>query len=224
MKQLFIILLCTIALNAYTQVVNEKAKKLFTIGLDVYADIWQDVPEEQIKTGTINPGVNIFGTYNFLFGKSNISFSPGLGIGVHNMFNHSFVRTTDDSTFFVPINKDTINYKKSKFVLTYLDIPLELRYKSEGGFRVAIGFKFGFLIQSHTKYKGDDYIEPTNNDLVIYKKTKIKHLETNRYGFTARIGYKWLNLWGYYQLSTLFEKGKGPEMYPISVGLTIIPF
>lgn len=74
-----------------------------------------------------------------------------------------------------------------------------------------------------SKYKGDDYLS-ANNDLVIYKKKKINYLEKNRYGFTGRIGYKWLNLWGYYQLSTLFQKTKGPEMYPISIGITIIPF
>ncbi len=86
-----------------------------------------------------------------------------------------------------------------------------------------MGFKFGFLVRGHTKYKGDDYIDGTTQEVII-KKKKLAFMEKNRYGFTGRIGYKWLNLWGYYQLSTLFEKGKGPEMYPISVGITIIPF
>ena len=160
-----------------------------------------------------------------MFGKSNVSFSPGLGLGVHNMFNSSLVFTDNTLTYFVPI-KDTlpnVSYKKSKFVVNYLDIPLEIRYKSKSEFRIAVGFKFGFLIMAHSKYKGDDYPNETTN-LVIYKKKKIDYLENNRYGFTGRIGYKWLNLWGYYQLSTLFQEGKGPEMYPISIGITIIPF
>ncbi|MBM3437128.1 MAG: PorT family protein, partial [Bacteroidetes bacterium] len=105
----------------------------------------------------------------------------------------------------------------------YLDIPLEIRYKSKNDFRLAVGFKFGFLLRAHTKYKGDDYLAD-NPDDVVYKKSKLSFLEKNRYGFTARIGYKWLNLWGYYQLSTLFQKDYGPEMYPVSVGITIIPF
>lgn len=227
MKNLLIILLCFVALNGFTQVVDEETKKKFTIGLDVFADLWQDVPKEQLEASTINPGVNIFGTYNYMFGKSNISLSPGIGLGIHNLFNKSLVRTPNDSTvtYFEKIS-DTIDYRKSKLVVTYLDIPIELRYKSEGGFRLAAGFKFGFLIHSHTKYKGADFLEgeTSDDDPVIYKKGKINYLETTRYGFTARIGYKWLNLWGYYQLSTLFEKGKGPEMYPISIGLTLIPF
>jgi len=224
MKKLLIVLLSIVSLHSFSQVVNEETKRLFTFGLDVFTDIWQDIPKT-VDPKTINPGVNIFGTYNFMFGNGGVSFSPGLGIGVHNMFNSSFIHTNNDSSYFVPINieQPDISYKKSKFVATYLDIPLEIRYKSKSQFRAALGFKFGFLIMGHSKYKGDDYQEGTTN-LVIYKKKKIDYLETNRYGFTARIGYKWLNLYGYYQLSTLFQENKGPEMYPISVGITIIPF
>lgn len=228
MKQLLIILLCIFSLNGFTQVVDEETKKKFTIGLDVFTDLWQDTPPEtELEISTINPGVNIFGTYNYMFGNSNVSLSPGLGLGIHNMFNKSFIETTAESSEFVLI-KDSIDsekydVKKSKLVVTYLDIPIELRYKSKDGFRLAAGFKFGFLIHSHTKYKGGDFLGETQ-DLVKYKKGKIAFLAKNRYGFMARIGYKWLNLWGYYQLSTLFEEGSGPEMYPISLGLTLIPF
>ena len=225
MKKLFILLFCFIALNAFTQVVNEKAKKLFTFGLDVYADIWQDVPSS-IEPKTINPGVNVFGTYNFIFGESNFSFSPGIGLGIHNLFSSSFLLTSSDSSYFVPINEeipDGYSYKKSKFVAPYLDIPLEIRFKSKSEFRIAVGFKFGFLLRAYTKFKGDNYLAELHQT-TIYKKKMIQHLEKNRYGFIGRIGYKWLNIYGYYQLSTLFVKEKGPEMYPISVGITIIPF
>ncbi len=224
MKKIFILLFCFIAFNAFTQVVNEKTKKLFTLGFDVYTDMWQDVPST-VEPKTINPGVNIFGTYNFIFGESNFSFSPGIGLGIHNMFNSSFLQTNNDSSYFVPIEEamPELSYKKSKFVAPYLDIPLEIRFKSESEFRIAVGFKFGFLLRSYTKYKGDDYLSELNNT-TIYKKKMIQHLEKNRYGFIGRIGYKWLNIYGYYQLSTLFVKDKGPEMYPISIGITVIPF
>jgi hypothetical protein len=129
---------------------------------------------------------------------------------------------SEDTTYFQPI-PDSIDYKKTKLVVSYLDIPLEIRYKSKSDFRLAVGFKFGFLLRAHTKFKGNDYIND-NSGVVVYKLSKLSFLEKNRYGFTARIGYKWLNLWGYYQLSTLFQKEYGPEMFPISVGLTIIPF
>lgn len=225
MKKLFILLFSIIALNSYTQVVDEKTKKLFTFGLDVFADLWQDVPST-LEPATINPGVNIFGTYNFMFGESNFSFSPGIGLGIHNMFNSSILQTSIDSSYFVPIDSilpEGYSYKRSKFVAPYLDIPLEIRFKSKSEFRIAVGFKFGFLLRAYTKYKGDDYLSELHQT-TIYKKKIIQQLEKNRYGFIGRIGYKWLNVYGYYQLSTLFVKDKGPDMYPISVGITIIPF
>jgi len=225
MKKIFILLFCFIAFNAFTQVVNEKTKKLFTLGFDVYTDIWQDVPST-VEPKTINPGVNIFGTYNFIFGESNFSFSPGIGLGIHNMYSSSFFKTSIDSSYFVPIGEvlpEGYSYKKSKFVAPYLDIPLEIRFKSESEFRIAVGFKFGFLLRAYTKYKGDDYLEELHQT-TIYKHKMLQHLEKNRYGFIGRIGYKWLNIYGYYQLSTLFVKNKGPQMYPISIGITVIPF
>lgn len=221
MKKIIVIILSTLAINAFSQVVTDETKRKFTFGLDVFADLWQDVPKD-LDPKTINPGVNVFGSYNFMLGESNFSLSPGIGIGVHNMFNNCMTVTINDSTYFESI-PDSISYKKTKFVATYFDIPFEFRFKSKTEVRFAVGFKFGFLMKAQTKYKGNDYAEG-NTNLIIYKKGKIKNVEKNRYGFTARLGYKWFNLWGYYQLSTLFAEGKGSEMYPISIGITIIPF
>jgi hypothetical protein len=221
MKKLILLLLSFIALNSFAQMVTEDTKRKFTFGLDVFTDIWQDTPAE-LDEKTINPGVNIFGSYNFMFGESNVSLSPGIGLGVHNMFTDTWLRVTSDSAFFEAI-PETLSYKKYKMTNTYFDIPIELRYKSEGDFRIAVGFKFGFLMKAQSKYKGDNYIEETS-DQVIIKTGKFNFIEKNRYGFTGRIGYKWLNIWAYYQLSTLFEEGKGPAMYPISIGITVIPF
>jgi hypothetical protein len=59
--------------------------------------------------------------------------------------------------------------------------------------------------------------------------TKEKHkdvnrLESTRFGVQARIGYKWVHLYGYYSLNKLFIANKGPQVYPISIGLTFMPF
>jgi hypothetical protein len=221
MKNFLLLTVCLVSLNAFSQVVTEDTKRKFTIGVDVYADIWQDIPQG-IDPKTINPGVNIFGSYNYMFGNSNVSFSPGIGLGIHNLFSDSWLRVNTDSAWFEPL-PDTLSYKKSKLTMTYLDIPLELRFKSKSEFRVAVGFKFGFLLKAQTKYKGQNYIEGIPDEVII-KTARFDFIEGNRFGFTGRIGYKWLNLYGYYQLSTLFQSGRGPEMYPFSVGLTLIPF
>ena len=79
----------------------------------------------------------------------------------------------------------------------------------------------GYLIDSKQKYKGDRYDEA----VMVKEKTKtIRQLEDWSYGFTLRVGYKFVSLYGYYQISNIFQRGKGPEMNPISVGITITPF
>jgi len=220
-RKFLIIAFVFISVNNFAQVVTEDTKRKFTFGLDVFTDIWQDKPST-IEPRTINQGANVFGTYNFIVGESNFSFSPGLGLSMHNMYSDSWLKVNSDSTWFEPI-PDSINFDRSKLNITYIDIPFELRFKNKSEFRVAVGFKFGFLLRGHTKIKGDDFISGTTDNVII-KKKKVSFLEKNRYGFTGRIGYKWLNVWGYYQLSTLFETDRGPQIYPISIGITVIPF
>ena len=41
---------------------------------------------------------------------------------------------------------------------------------------------------------------------------------------TVRIGYGGLNLFAEYALTPLFKDGKGPELTPFNVGLTIVGF
>ena len=220
MKHILILFFSLLVFQSFSQVVTEETKRQFTFGLDVFTDLWQDLPTT-VEPKTINPGVNIFGSYNYMFGNSNFSFSPGLGLGIHNMYSDSWLRNTSDSVYFELI-PDTLAHKRSKLTTTYLDIPIEIRFKSKSEFRIALGFKFGFLVKAQTKFKGDDYIESTKDEVII-KKANFNFVEKNRYGFTGRIGYKWLNLWGYYQLSSLFTDKKGPGMYPLSVGVTLIP-
>jgi hypothetical protein len=222
MKNILIILLSTLTLHSFSQADDKNAISQFSLGMDVFTDLWQDKPVS-LKPKTLNQGVNIFGAYNFMLGNSDFSFSPGIGIGVHNLYSESLLVTSPDSVFFSEI-PDTVDFKKAKLTNSYFDIPLEFRFKSKGEFRVAIGFKYGFLMKSQTKYKGDGELFNMEGSKVIVKQARFDHVENARYGFIGRIGYKWLNVYGYYQLSSLFEEGKGTTMYPISIGLTVIPF
>lgn len=211
----------------YSQVVTEKTKKKISIGVGLSTDIMINVPAG-IKTWAINRGANVFGTYNIPFGKSDYSFAIGLGLSSHNIFGDFIVNSTPDSTTLLKI-PDSINYKRSKINLTYAEIPIEFRFKSKSKVSVGVGFKAGFLIGSSSKYVGDGPIVTTNYTLNATGKQRvkfwgIKNLEQFTYGPTLRIGYKWINLTGYYMLSNLFVKNRGPEMYPISVGFILMPF
>ncbi len=120
---------------------------------------------------------------------------------------------------------DSIDYKKNKLSLNYLEIPFELRFRSkpDKSFRrlsIAAGFKAGYLIQSHTKYKGDD----ANGNETKFKTFNIANLNKLRYGPTFRMGYGKVSLFGYLSISELFQEDKGPIAYPFSAGIMIIPY
>jgi hypothetical protein len=53
-----------------------------------------------------------------------------------------------------------------------------------------------------------------------------KDFNTNPFkvALTARVGYGWLNFFATYSLTPLFESGRGPELYPVSIGMTLLGF
>ncbi len=122
--------------------------------------------------------------------------------------------------------KDTMNMatvSKNKLKATYLTLPIlfELNSKKgDKGFHFAAGMLFSYKLGSKNKMK---YTTPSGDD----KKDKYKNdynLSPFGAAVTTRFGYSWLNLFATYNLTTLFEKNKGPELYPFTVGLTLLDF
>jgi hypothetical protein len=210
------------------QVVNETAKRKVSIGIGLFTDVLMKFPSN-VKPRTINQGFNVFGTYNIPFGKSNFGFAIGLGLTAHNIYGNFQVNRIADSTKLIKI-PDGINYKRSKMTLAYLEVPIEFRFKSNNKISVGIGFKGGFLIGSSTKYVGPGGITTLTGD-TIHSSGKIrikvwglKDLESITYGPTFRIGYKWFNVNASYMLSSIFNKSRGPEIVPLSIGFILMPF
>jgi hypothetical protein len=223
------------------------------IMVDVFTDIWMNkLPGDSMHVDAINRGANAYFMRDVPIGKSNFSFAVGAGIGCHNLYSNAVpVRETSvdssvaslyvytGNTIFskLPsaIGTQEIKVKNNKLSLVYVDVPIEFRFrtKNEGQkFKFAIGFKIGYLLSSHTKYHGNDihYNNATgdwglNSDKDLKIKTyKVPNIETYRMGPTLRVGWGWVNVSAYYSLTKLFKKGKGPDMYPLSIGLTITPF
>ncbi len=212
-----------------SQVVNEVTKKKISVGIGMFTDIWMNMPSN-VKSRTINQGFQVFALYNTPFGKSNFGFSIGLGLSAHNLYGNFLVDRLKDSTFLKPIPSN-VSYKRSKIALAYLELPIEFNFKSKSKVSVGLGFKVGMLVGSNTKYVGSADSLVTNNyyihnggEKIRFRVWGLKNLEQFTYGPTLRVGYKWFNLTGYYMLSSVFNKTRGPEMSPISVGFVIMPF
>ena len=224
---IFLLAFLLIQPAVHSQVVNETAKKKVSVGFGLFTDIMQKVPSG-VRTRTINQGVKVFVLYNLAFGKSPFGFSVGLGLSAHNIYGNFLVNKSGDTTKLVKI-PDSVSFKRSKINLVYLEVPLQFYMKTEGKFSMALGFKAGLMIGSHTKYVGNGGIktntfESYSTSKVRLKSVGIPNLQQFAYGPTFRIGYRWISADCYYMLSTIFTKNHGPDMYPISVGLVLMPF
>lgn len=119
---------------------------------------------------------------------------------------------------------DTVlNYSKNRFKTWFINAPLLLEVNTGNdarrSFHVSAGAIFGLNLQTKMKYK---YNENGDN-----KKVKDKDsFNTNafRMSLTARVGYGWFNVFATYSLTPLFEDGRGPELYPFTVGVTLLGF
>jgi hypothetical protein len=224
---LSLVMVLLIQQTSKAQVVNESTRKKFSIGLGMFTDIWtyqQSIENPApIDFRTINQGFQTFATYNLNFGQSNFGVSVGLGFRAQNMYGNFFINDDDAAYTQLKIIPDSLDEKRAKICLPYLELPAEFRFKSNNKICVGIGFKVAYLLPAHYKYVGEDYIYNTGDKSRV-KFRDIPNLEQFSYGPTVRIGYRWFNVASYFSISKLFQKNKGPEMYPISIGFILMPY
>jgi len=205
-------------LKKYNSIAEEQ------IVFNVYSNSWTNMPKDFVMSPK-SAGIDLY-LMKDIFGKNYpVSFAGGIGISVQNYKNNSMLITTNDSLYFTKI-PDTIDYRKNKFSVVYVDIPIEFRLRTrplskKRNLKIAFGFKVGYNIQRYTKYEGDNYLGVTNYETVKYKVYDIKNILPYRYGVFTRLGYGKFSLSAYYSLTPLFETSKAQEIIPFSLGLSI---
>lgn len=181
---------------------------------DLFSDVWLNAPDSA-KFNGFQRGVNISSFTDIPFGKSNFSLGIGIGVNCTNVFHGSDI--FKDSTGFSYFKPKSGEFKSNKLALTYLNTPIEFRFrsKSDNIFRCAIGGRFGYLINNHNKFVAEG---------IKTKSYNISDINKLQYGLTLRVGYKFLNFYAYYGLSNLFKENKGEELSQLSFGISVIPF
>lgn len=171
-----------------------------------------------------NVNLNIM-QYSFGFGTDVIGLVTGLGFEFNDYHfdgNNSIMKDSVGNIAPLDYTKLNINLDKSKLSTVYLTVPLLLEFQLPHGashnkrFHIAAGVIGGLKLGSHTKVV---YYENSKK-----QKDKVRddfNINALRYGLTARVGYHGLNLYANYYPTPLFEKDKGPELYPFAVGLSL---
>lgn len=114
---------------------------------------------------------------------------------------------------------DSIEWDKSKLTTSYLTVPLILEVQFPGALSrkdrlyIGAGIIGGLKLGGYTKT-----VQKTGGDKIKNKNHEDMHVSPLRYGYTFRLGFKRMNLYLNYYPVPLFEKGDGPEVYPVSLG------
>ncbi len=225
MKKEFFVLLTLLAITTgtFAQLIKNKTDDRLTLGVDVFTDFQMKTNDNWVPR-TINQGVGTWLTYNFPLGKNSAhQVSLGVGMSSHNYYSKSRINNPYDSELTFTQYADSSNFKRFKINPTYIEIPLELRFRIKNAVKIGIGFKFGIKVSAKTKYVGND----ENGILVHEKYTRINSEIIERYAYAAtlRIGYKWITAYASFQMSKVFsEASGGPAILPLSVGLSLSPF
>lgn len=219
-----------LSFNGY---LNSDGNMDFT-GADRYLDLYMpksigvhlNIYEQNVKIGT----------------SGHFGFITGLGLEWHNYRFNRGIYLDENSEITKGYLTQGVKIEKNKLVVSYLALPLLLEFQNRadhklGDFHIAAGALLGARLGSHTKtvfmenQKEYQLIDPATNEVwktVVSPRedTEKVYSDFNLNPFKAdamvRVGWGYINLFGTYSLTTLFRSGKGPELYPFSVGLTLV--
>jgi hypothetical protein len=155
--------------------------------------------------------------------KDYMGITTGLAIAWNSYTFTNNIRVVNNSDSTWGVVDSLPNYSKNKLRTTHLQVPLLLSLNSslnpDRNFHIDMGVIGGLRIGSRTKQKydidGRTQRETTVDDF---------NLAPVSLDATVRVGYRNFTLWASYGLTSLFRDGKGPEAYPLAVGLTVLPF
>jgi hypothetical protein len=182
---------------------------------------------------TLKPEDNYFDLYtakstnfNLLLPCVNIGFTRHFGIAATLGISWNTYRFDGNNTIIKdeygvigPYYPDPpVTYTKSKFNTTFATLPVLLEVQipvsgSHNTVNIGGGVIGGVKLGSNTKvvhYTDGKAKDKNKDDFSI---------NTFRWGATGRVGYEFFQVYGTCYFTQMFEKGKGPELYPFEVGI-----
>jgi len=198
----------------------------FELGLNNYVNKdFKTTLEPNDQLFELNPEKSWIFTLNFM--EFNIPFAKNVGLvtGMGTTWNNYHFRNNvnvfeDENGIIVAEPENELNYSKSTLNLWYMSIPLIFEFqipvdKSGHGIHMGFGAVASLKLTSKMKQKYDGTKHKEKSDFQI---------PGFKYGFTARIGYRFIQLFANYDMTPLFKENRGPELFPVSAGIALISF
>lgn len=171
---------------------------------------------------SLSIGLNIKEWY-IPIAKEKFGIMTGLGFEFNNYdLDRDVVIYSDKDTTFGFIDS-TRTVEKNKFKSTMINVPFMLETNigkdADHSFHLAAGAMISYRLGSKTKMiyeqNGKDFKVKNRNDF---------NMNPWRISAVARIGYGNFTLFASYSLTELFENNNGPEVYPFTVGISLLTF
>lgn len=151
--------------------------------------------------------------------KRTYAIAAGLGMS-YNSFNQNLLITKIDEEILYQNFPEDISYKRNKFSLLRLDVPIEFRWRnstpnSHKFFRLYTGVKLGYLLASNSRLISNSGNSIINNNPDFNK---------FHYGVYIATGYNTWNFYAYYGLNSIFNSnavfnGNSIDMNAVNFGL-----
>lgn len=198
------------------------AEKFDRFNTDFYYNSWLgDLNGVETKFYSIGHNLNLM--FDIPFSKTS-RFGIGIGLG----YGHFNVRHNGQFIFQSSItpspNPDLHTYLTpqvnsnnwiNRTAFNFIEVPFEFRIrarKERPKFKFYPGFKVGYLAGMYHKWRVDDK---------KYKEFNFPDQQKLHYGPTLRIGVSNIMLYGYYDLTTLFENPQSNKLQLFSAGVSI---
>jgi len=159
-----------------------------------------------------------FAEYAFTNERNTFGLVTGLGFSSMDFrFDQPMtVAKASGSGMLVPIDLEPAGFKKSKLNVSYLTAPLILEIATplrmnQHRLTLGAGVIGGLNIGSRTKIKTSDGITKDRRNF---------NVNPFKYELTGRIGLGELCIFANYGMTPIFKEGKGPELVPITVGIS----
>ena len=205
--------------------------------IDIGLNFWDEEPLFVNQRGWRSKSIGFYYTKRKSLGnKFGVHYGAGLGLekidlGDSLTLSSGVLLNADDSD---PANDvlspleltpltDGITFDKNRLAVTYLDLPVELRFHPKGtqdgeGLFLSVGGMVGLRMSAHMKYKFEEGGE------TVIEKVKGKYdLNAFRYGLQARLGFKGVHLFYKQYFSDTFNDpvgGVNPRMTTIGINVT----
>ena len=154
-----------------------------------------------------------------LFGNGAVNLKSAISLDFNNFrYKDDFI-LSPDANYVTPV-ASAEPLKKNKLVTTFVQLPLLLNFKTrpsrESSVEFSVGGYAGYLLDAKTKR-----MDSENKKIKDHNDYNINPM---KYGLTARLDFKWFDVYVNYNLSNFFADGQGPKTQIVEAGVNLLNY